>query len=71
MVGKLISISLSLFLLERIAAVVYTQSDLASVGEWLPSQTLPYTPVSAALLPTGKVFFFDQYEKADNVLLGR
>src|SRR5262245_36697036 len=39
--------------------------DPSQVGQWSAPQTLPYRPIHAQLLPTGKVMFWDSYENAD------
>lgn len=45
------------------------QSDPAIVGAYSVTQPAPYTPIHAHMLPTGKVLFWDSYEKADHAQL--
>lgn len=42
---------------------VWAQSS--SVGQWSPVLNLPYRPVHAHLLPTGKVFFYSYYFESE------
>ena len=44
----------------------YAQSGPSTVGQWSSVQTWPYRAVSAAVLPNGRVFFFDSFTKGDN-----
>jgi hypothetical protein len=45
------------------ARPVWAQSS--SVGQWSPVVNLPYRPVHAHLLPTGKVFFYSYYFESE------
>src|SRR5688572_13499414 len=45
--------------------ILHGQSNAAVMGSWSLVQTLPYNPIEAALLRTGRVLFWDQYENAD------
>jgi fibronectin type 3 domain-containing protein len=45
--------------------VLLGQVNPALTGQWSGVQNLPYNPIHATLLPTGKVFFWDQYQSAD------
>jgi hypothetical protein len=38
----------------------------SSAGQWSALQSLPYRPIHAQLLPTGKVLFWDSYANADH-----
>ena len=59
-------IGLALLAASLIPFAVQTQSNPAVTGEWSAAQGLPYRPVHAALLPSGKVFFWASYADADN-----
>jgi galactose oxidase len=64
-----IYIGLALAIASLSSLAVHTQTNPAISGEWSPVQGLPYVPIQAALLPTGKVIFWASYTDGDNPYL--
>jgi hypothetical protein len=52
-----------------IPSVCFAQADPAIVGAFSVTQPSPYMAIHAHLLPTGKVMFWDSYERADHAQL--